>query len=333
MAEMATGVRWGLVGAGDIAEKRVAPALRDAERSSLTAVARRRAELAESFASRFGVGRWFTNWEELVRDEEIDAVYVATPVDLHAEVTIAAAEAGKHVLCEKPMATTVADCDRMIAAAAANGVRLGVAYYRHLYPIVQRISALLREGTLGRPVMAQFRAFERFDPPADHPRAWLLDPAHSGGGPMFDFGCHRIELLLKLLGEPRSVSGVLTNAVFDRPVEDSGTVALGFEGGAIGTVAVSHAAEESQDTFDLFCESGSAHVPVLNGERLLVVRGGERLEEIHAPPSNLHEPLVAQFVAAILDGDDPAVGGEQGRGVNRVLAALQSTSADSLRTG
>ena len=169
-------VRWGLVGAGDIAEKRVAPALVAATRSQLAAVSRRQAQLAEGFALRFGARRWHADWRDLVHDDEIDAVYVAAPVQLHAPITIAAAEAGKHVLCEKPMALSVDECDRMIRRADASGVQLGIAYYRHLYPLVQRVKRLLADGAIGAPVIAQLEAFERFDPPPGHPRAWLLDP-------------------------------------------------------------------------------------------------------------------------------------------------------------
>jgi len=130
-------MNWGLIGCGDISRKRVAPALRDSPLCELKAVSRAKAELAEAFAREFRAQRWFADWRELLEDHEIDAVYVATPVHLHAEQTIAAANAGKHVLCEKPMALTVAECDRMIDACRTNNVKLGVAYYRHFYPVVR----------------------------------------------------------------------------------------------------------------------------------------------------------------------------------------------------
>src|SRR6476646_8368156 len=103
-------VRWGLIGCGDISRKRVAPALSDSPLCELIAVSRAKAQLAESFAGEFGAQRWYSDWRQLLLDHEIEAVYVATPVHLHAEQTIAAAEAGKHVLCEKPMALGVAEC-------------------------------------------------------------------------------------------------------------------------------------------------------------------------------------------------------------------------------
>jgi predicted dehydrogenase len=315
-------VRWGLVGAGDIAEKRVAPALVTANRSELVAVSRRRPQLAEEFARRFGARRWHADWRELVRDDEIDAVYVAAPVQLHAPITIAAAEAGKHVLCEKPMALSVDECDRMIRSTDAAGVQLGIAYYRHLYPLVQRVKRLLSDGAIGAPVIAQLDAFERFDPPPGHPRAWLLDPAVSGGGPMFDFGCHRIEVLLSLFGDVADVRALRANVLFDRRVEDAAIATLRFLPGPLATVTVAHAAAEPRDSLDVFGAEGSIHVAKLNGPELRLVRGGEQTVEQHPLPDNVHLPLIQQFVNAVLDGGRPVVDGAAGRGVNRVLDAV-----------
>ncbi|MBW3628488.1 MAG: Gfo/Idh/MocA family oxidoreductase [Gemmatimonadetes bacterium] len=319
---MKNNVRWGLIGAGDIAEKRVAPALRDAQRSQLVAVSRRQQDRANEFARRFGIERVHGRWEDLVADPEIDAVYLATPVDLHARMAIAAAEAGKHILCEKPMALDVADCDRMIEAAERAGVRLGVAYYRHLFPLVLRLRELLAGGTLGTPVLAQASAYERFNPPPDHPRAWLLDPERSGGGPMFDFGCHRIEVLLDLLGPATRATGVTTNAAFERSAEDTAAALFQFASGAVATLTVSHAADEPRDTLDVFCTGGSVHIARLSGSELRVARGGVESDETHPPAENVHQPLVEQFVNSVLDGESPVVDGAAAREVNRVLAAI-----------
>src|SRR6266699_604144 len=207
-------VRWGLVGCGNIAQKRVAPALRDSSACELVAVARARSQLAESFAKQFGAHKWYSNWRDLVADKEIDAIYISTPVHLHAVQTIAAAEAGKHVLCEKPMALNVDECDRMIAAGRANNVKLGVAYYRHFYPVVNRIKTVVESGEIGTPVLVQINAFEWFDPPPGHPRSWLLKKEFAGGGPMFDFGCHRIEVLLNIFGAVKQVRSLVTNVLF-----------------------------------------------------------------------------------------------------------------------
>ena len=311
-------VRWGLIGLGDISRKRVAPALRDSPWCELVAVSRARAELAESFAREFGAQRWCAEWQDLLMDYEIDAIYVATPVHLHAEQTIAAAERGKHVLCEKPMALSVADCDRMIAACRANDVRLGVAYYRHFYPAVRRVKELLDSGELGVPVVVQINAFEWFDPSGSDPRAWLIDKSRSGGGPMFDFGCHRIEVLLDIFGDVRDVKATLANVMFAREVEDTATAVFQFERGTCGTLTVTHAAGEPQDRFDLYCSRGSIHIPVLNeGTMRVLTTDGERIET-HPNASNIHQPLIDDFATAILENRDPLVTGEIARAVATV---------------
>jgi predicted dehydrogenase len=321
-------VRWGLVGCGDIAEKRVAAALRDSRGSTLVAVARARAELAADFASRHRVRHAYPDWRELVRDPEIDAVYVATPVRHHAEQTVAAAEAGKHVLCEKPMGLDVAECERMIVAARTHGVRLGVAYYRHHYPVVGRLRELVASGEIGRPVLAEVQAFEAFDVPPHHPRAWFLRKAEAGGGPMFDFGCHRIEVLLDLLGPPDEVHGFLANVRFTgRDVEDTGVAHLRFGSGALAVLTVTHAAFEPRDTLDLYGSEGSAHAAVLNDGVLRIVTATGERKETHPPPANRHQPLVEDFVSAILQDREPAVSGALGLEVNRVLAAVERPAA------
>jgi predicted dehydrogenase len=308
-------VRWGLIGAGDIVRKRVAEAVRDGRGCELVAVSRARRDLVDRFAHEVGARRGYPNWQDLVRDPDVDAVYVATPVHLHAEQTIAAAEAGKHVLCEKPMAMDVGGCDRMIAACRASGVRLGIAYYRRFYPVVTRIGALLASGEIGDPVWAQMTAFEPFNPAPGAPRAWLVQPTQSGGGPMADFGCHRLEVLQHLLGPVQRVRSVVANVVLPRAVEDTAAALLQFERGPCAMLAVTHAAADRRDTFDLFGTRGSIRVPSLNAGDLEVRAGGEQRRESHPPAPNVHMPLVEDFVDAIRAGRAPAVDGTVGRAV------------------
>jgi predicted dehydrogenase len=311
-------LHWGLIGCGDIARKRVAPALRDLADSELVAVNRAQSELAEDFAREFGARRWYRDWHELLADEEVEAIYLATPVNLHAEQTIAAAEAGKHVLCEKPMALSVAECDRMIAACQSHGVKLGIAYYRHFYPIIQRVKELLTRGEIGQPVLAQINAFERFNPSPEHPRYWFVKKAQAGGGPMMDFGCHRIEVLLNLLGPIESVHSSVGNVLFEREVEDTAVAVFDFASQARAVLSVTHAAWESQDTLTLFGSDGSLHIPVLNQGALQIKTATAERNELHPPHLNIHQPLIADFTQAVLSGREPLVDGAIGREVARI---------------
>jgi predicted dehydrogenase len=312
-------LRWGLIGAGDIVRKRVGEALRAGRGCELVAVSRARIDLVESFAREVGARRWHADWRDLVGDAEIDAVYVATPVHLHAEQTIAAAAAGKHVLCEKPMAMNAAECDRMIAACRAARVRIGVAYYRHFYPVVIRIGQLIASGAIGEPVFAQMIASEPFDPRPGAPRYWLVEPSRSGGGPMADFGCHRLEVMRHLFGPVARVKSVVATVALERKVEDTAAALLHFERGGCGMVAVTNAAADRLDTLDVFGTRGSIRVASLNAGDLVVRLGAEERSEAHPPAANVHMPLVEEFVDAVRSGRDPAVDGAAGR----AIAAIQ----------
>lgn len=316
-------LNWGLIGAGDIARKRIAPALRGLASCNLVAVSRNRAELAEEFAREFDVPRWYADWRELLTDKDIDAVYIATPVFLHAEQTIAAARAGKHVFCEKPMAMNVAECDAMIAACEAANVKLGIAYYRHFYPSIVRVKEIIASGEIGTPVLAQINAFEYFDPAPDHPRRWLLDKTKSGGGPMMDFGCHRLEVLVNLFGTVAKVSSLTANAVFtDREVEDTAVATLRFESGPVATVTVTHAAREPQDTLDIFGTRGSIHIPALNGAEMRIVIDGIEHAESHPTHPNVHQPLIEDFIKSIAYGNKFSLNGNIGRIIQDLIYSV-----------
>jgi predicted dehydrogenase len=303
----------------------VAPALHDLALSEFVAVSRAQSDLAESFAKQFGAKRWYSDWHDMLRDGEIDAVYIATQVHLHAAQTVAAAEAGKHVLCEKPMALNVAECEQMIAACRANNVKLGIAYYRHFYPVIHRIKRLIESGEIGDPVLVQINAFEWFNPMPEHPRSWLLNRQLAGGGPMFDFGCHRIEVLLDVFGGIRNVKATVANVLFDREVEDTAAAVFQFDRGTCGMLTVSHAAHEPQDSLSVFGSRGSVHVAVLNEGNVRVKNEkGERTES-HPPAPNFHQPLIEDFIRAILENREPAVGGVTGRQVASVEEQIYST--------
>lgn len=315
-------LRWGLIGCGDIARRRIAPALRDLPHCQLVAVSRADATQAAAFAHEFGAHRWYAAWSDLLADAEVEAVYVATPVHLHAAQAVAAAEAGKHVLCEKPLALNVAECDRILAACQAHNVKLGVAYYRRFYPVVARLKQLLAADAIGQPVLAQINAFEWFNLDRQHPRSWLLQKELAGGGPMFDFGCHRLEVLLNLFGAVRETQSMLSNIVFEREVEDTAVAVLRFAAGPCAVVSVTHAAYEAQDTLDIFGSRGSLHLPDLNAGTLRLKTATGEQTEMHPPHANLHQPLIEDFAQAVLTDRLPAMSGTMGRAVAVIEAEL-----------
>ncbi|MBN1349302.1 Gfo/Idh/MocA family oxidoreductase [candidate division KSB1 bacterium] len=315
-------LRWGLIGCGDISRKRVAPALRDSTICDFVAVNRARYELAEEFAREYGARKWHKTWQNLIQDPEIDAVYVSTPVYLHAPMTVAAAKAGKHVLCEKPMAMALSECDQMIKTCRNQNVQLGLAFYRHFFPLVKRIKQAIADGEIGKIVYAQFNVFSPFDRKSGEDRFWLMQKDKAGGGPMFDMGCHRIELVMNLFGEIQDVKGFPRNIVYEREVEDSCVAYFEMESGANVLLSITHAAAEFQDSIHIFGNQGSIHIKRLNTGEMLINRKGSEQHESHPPHANLHQPLIEDFTQSALEARAPIITGEIGRKVNEILMRI-----------
>lgn len=144
-----TTIRFGIIGCGNVTEVKSGPGFQKADQSALVAVMRRNGDLAQDYARRHGVPRWYTDAQALIDDPEVDVVYVATPPGSHLEYTLAAARAGKPVYVEKPMALNGAECDRMLAACREAQVPLYVAYYRRALPRFLKVKELLEAGAIG----------------------------------------------------------------------------------------------------------------------------------------------------------------------------------------
>jgi predicted dehydrogenase len=231
----------------------------------------------------------------------VDAVYVATPVALHHPQVLAALQAGKHVLCEKPVAMHYAQAEEMAAAAEASGRVCGVAYYRRLYPKLIEARRLVRAGAIGQPVAAELNCHSWFNP-ASEERAWLIDPLLAGGGPLYDIASHRIDVLNFLFGEPQRAVGFRSNAVHVYGVEDNATVLVEYAGGVRGTVDVRWHSRVERDQCRILGTEGELNLDPLNGPVLRTPAGVLELPA-HA---NVHYPLIENFVRAVLDGEPPA---------------------------
>jgi predicted dehydrogenase len=296
-------LRWIVIGVGDITRKRVIPAIQAEGRSQLYGIVTRDPAKATPYTER----SW-TSLEQALGDEAVDAVYVASPVFLHASQTIASLRAGKHVLCEKPMAIHEAEARSMVGAAEESGKTLGVAYYRRTYPKVQRARELIAAGAIGKPVLAELTSHGWFD--GTGPRSWLVDPAQAGGGPLYDIASHRIDLLNFLFGEPQRVSGFLSNAVHHYQTEDNATVMIDYEGCVRGIVDVRWHSRIERDECRIRGTEGEINLDPLNGPELICrsFRNGAREERLPAH-QNLHFPMVENFVSAVLQGAPLAASG------------------------
>jgi len=310
-------IRWGLVGCGDIAEKRVVPALQNAAGSNLLACSRKQPDRLREFQQRHGIPKGCPDPAEIFADPEIDAVYLATPVFLHCLHTIEAAEHGKHVLCEKPMAMDATECQRMVDACRSHGVKLGIAYYRRFYPVVLKIQELLGAGVLGKVILVRTTLVE---PTSLEPAAWRFVPDQGGGGLLMDMASHRLDLLCMLFGEPLSVSALTDTRALSIPVEDTGSLLIQFAGGVQAAVFASHCVHAPIDEFEIYGTRASLRVSPLNGSELRLF--GNPNETFHLPKAdNVHLPLIEAFNQAIRENREPSASGEEGMKTSVLLEA------------
>jgi 1,5-anhydro-D-fructose reductase (1,5-anhydro-D-mannitol-forming) len=290
-------LNWIVLGIGDIAIRRVIPAIQAEPRSHLYGLVTR----DPAKAAPYGVRVWATLDEALSDPEvqdEVQAVYVDTPVFLHAPQTIQSLHAGKHVLCEKPMAMNEAEARSMLQAAEESKKTFGVAYYRRSYPKVQRAKQLLAAGAIGKPVVAEFTNHMWFDGTGS--RSWLVDPAKAGGGPLFDIASHRIDVLNFLFGQPLRVAGQLSNIVHHYAVEDNATVMIEYAGGVRGIVDVRWHSKVNRDECRIRGTDGEMELSPLNGPDLVCTSAREPGGRESLPPhSNLHYPMLENFVDAV----------------------------------
>lgn len=281
-------LNWLVVGIGDITIRRVIPAIQAEPRSNLYGVVTSDPAKAAPYNACI-----FRTLDEALADPAIDAVYVATPVFLHAPQTIQSLHAGKHVICEKPMAMNEAEARTMVRASEESGKFFGVAYYRRCYPKIQRAKQLIEAGAIGQPVFAELTNHMWFDGSGN--RGWLFDPAKAGGGPLFDIASHRIDVLNFLFGQPLRVAGQLSNVVHHYAVEDNATVMIEYASGVRGVVDVRWHSHEKRDECRIRGTEGEIEMSPLNGPEIVYAGGRESLPA----HDNLHYPMIENFVDAI----------------------------------
>lgn len=319
-------LRWGILGCGDVAEYKGGPPLYTVDGSELIAVMRRDRGKAEGFAARHGAKRAYHTVEGLLADDEINAVYIATPPYLHCEQTILAAEAGKHVLCEKPMGMNVAECQQMVDACRENNVTFTIAYYRPFFPNIIKMKELMQTGAIGEVILARVNHTASYDPSSHEWGAWRTDPKISGGGVLMDLGSHRIDLLMYLLGEVDSVCGYAENVHLPYPVDDSTVFALRFENGTHAVANINWNVGVSVDEVEICGTEGSLRCNPLNSGNL-TLQTKDKSQSFDQPPlPYMHTGLIEAFVNQMRTGVPIRCTGEVGLKTNAIIADIYANS-------
>ncbi len=316
-------IGWGIVGCGRVAENRVAPAIKQSSNSSLVALCSRSKERAGEFARRFDAAAAYGELPAMLRDERVDAVYIATPNSQHAEQSIACLRAGKHVLTDKPMALTVADCERMKRAAEESGRTLGVCHQQRFHPAHEACFRIAREGGMGKITIIRADMGFLF-PPAT---VWRQQLGLAGGGPGMDLAPHAIDVVLKIAGAVGEVCGQVANARFDYEVEDFFLAEMELVGGGVAVIETNYCSRAYGGRLEVRGDAGTfvAEGSLMAAERYRtwLLRGSSReaVETFDGEHRGCFPAAIEDFSAAVREGRAPAVSADDGIAVMRVVEA------------
>ncbi len=321
-------VRWLLVGAGDIARKRVGQALARAEGSTLAAICDVQEPAARETARAWGAGAAYTDLDKALAQADVDAVYVATPVWLHAAQAVAALEQGRHVLVEKPLGRDAQEARSVVAAAAAAGRAAGCAYFRRFLPRYAMARDMLAGGAFGRVMQVRMTYVSWFDPAPDDPKRWRVEAPKSGGGVLSDMGSHMFDLLVGLFGLPETVFARCDTLAHDWRVEDTASMIMTLPGGAHVTASFGwHSRTWRHELEIVGTEAKLLWLPCDTGPVTRTV--GRDVASIDLPAvENVHLPLVQEFVDALRASRAPACSAGEALKANLVLDAVYRSAAE-----
>lgn len=302
---------WGIIGLGRIAGSQVAPGITACENSTLVSVVSRDRGRAGEFARAHGAANALDDYAKMLADPAVDAVYIATPNALHADQVVAAARAGKHVLCDKPLALTVEDARRCAEECRTAGVRLGIMFQTRYHDGLADAAKLVRDGGIGDVVVAEVT----MSGGRNLPKGWRTDPALAGLGTLNNIGVHAFDVLRYLLGSEVTEVTALTDSEPGYRIDTTALVLLRFSGGTIGYVHVNQSAPHARDDIVLYGTEGrvlgaNLSRPQRDGTLTFTTAAGER--SVPAGSRDAYRRVVDAFAEAVIGGRDPSPSGEDG---------------------
>ncbi len=314
---------WGLIGTGRIAEDRVLPGINSFAGNKLIGVVSRTQARADDFARRFNAQHAYTNFDDLLKNPEVTVVAIHTPNAQHAEQAIAAARAGKHVFCDKPMATSAADAERIVRECEKAGVTLGVNFHNRQMPCFLETRRIVQSGEIGKVLMVQLEASAGVGA-SSVAATWRQDPAQAGLGTSMNVGTHVYDILRFIQGSEI----VMVSAMFDtapQVMETTSLTTFRFANGALAQLNVNQSTPNPHNDFVIYGSKGRITGRSLTrsreGGELQVSIDGGASRVTKYPAINAHEACVVEFSKALLEGRAPAATGVDG------LRSVQLTDA------
>lgn len=315
-------INWGIIGCGNVTEVKSGPAFNKVSGSQLLAVMRRDKSLAEDYARRHNVPKFYSNADDLINDPEINAVYVATPPGSHADYAIKTIRAGKPVYIEKPMAASYEECLAINKEAEKYNIPVFVAYYRRSLPGFLKVKDLIECGTIGN---VRFVSLQLFKPPSDDEKAgklpWRVDPKLAGGGHFFDLASHQLDWLDFVFGPIEKVKSVAINQGRLYKAEDYVSADFLFPDNIAGTGTWCFTLSQTvnRDIIEIFGEKGTIRFSTFTFEPIVLTNSYGVREFINERPENVQYYLIENIVRTLEGKAEPISTGISGARTSRVM--------------
>jgi predicted dehydrogenase len=318
-------INWGIIGCGNVTELKSGPAFNKVDGSRLVAVMRRNRELAEDYARRHNVPRFYDNAADLIADSEVNAIYVATPPGSHAEYAIMAINAGKPVYVEKPMAVNYTECQKINDSGKEKNIPVFVAYYRRTLPGFLKVKELIESGTIGnvRHVSIQFFKAASDDEKGGNP-TWHVKPEISGAGHFFDLASHQLDYLDFLFGPVQKVKSFALNQGGLYKAEDYVSAEMLFNGNitSVGTWCFALSRSGNRDIIEIFGEKGNIKFSCFTFEPIVLTNSYGVREFINERPENVQYYLIEQIVRELEGKGVAASNGVSGARTSMVMEEI-----------
>lgn len=305
-------IRWGIIGCGDVTEMKSGPAFNKVSNSSLVAVMRRDGAKAKDYAARHGVKKWYDDAEKLIQDDEVNAVYIATPPDSHEAYAIAAMNAGKPVYIEKPMTLNFESANRLSKLAQEKNIKISIAHYRRGQPLFNKVKQLLAEKIIGETLFARLEFYKKPLNPSSLtiPKvAWRINPEMSGGGLFHDMAPHQLDLMYWFFGDIEKASGYSKNQGGIYNADDIVSGNILFKSGVIfnGLWCFNVAKENESDLCEIEGTKGKIRFPIFEHKKIEVIVNGKTENILFEPLQHVQLPLIQKIVNYFLDkGPNPS---------------------------
>lgn len=296
-------INWGFIGCGDVVQHKSGKPFWIEGKSQVVAVMTRKLEKAQAYAQQMGIPAWYDDAQTLINDPNVDAVYVATPPSTHMPYAKMALEAGKPVYVEKPMGTTYADCQSVVALSEEKQTPLFIAYYRRCLPYYLAVKNMLDDGVIGQ--IRGVNILHYLDPLPDDDTPWKTDPAISGGGLFFDVSCHAIDIIDFMFGPIAQVHGHSTNIRKRTACNDTVACQFTFESGLMGTGFWCFDAGTYQERIQVIGDEGQLDFHIHNDCIELIV-GDEHKQIQMKHPEYVQESMVHNVIEALLGNETAA---------------------------